>query len=279
MKDTGPKMIDYYEFLQISPNADNETIHRVYRYLAARLHPDNLKTGDPVKFQFVKAAYDVLSNPTRRSEYDKRRRAQLPKPLSTSIDFMDQMEGELNRRMAVLAVLYYRRRTSPNLPDVSLAEIEERMGFPRDYLDFTLWYLDKKRYLTRSDKATYSLTAEGVDFVEKERVILPILNGLLASNSGPSAQDAAQASEEAAAVLAQEPPSVNERPARVSAPIILPAPGKPRGNRRASKADRRAGAPDLRVNKVERRKNAGDRRASAKGQHTIDERILMSCTA
>src|SRR6266702_8690906 len=34
-------MIDYYEFLQISPHADNETIHRVYRYLAGRLHPDN----------------------------------------------------------------------------------------------------------------------------------------------------------------------------------------------------------------------------------------------
>ena len=28
-------MIDYYEFLQISPHADAETIHRVYRYLAA----------------------------------------------------------------------------------------------------------------------------------------------------------------------------------------------------------------------------------------------------
>ena len=27
-------MIDYYEFLQISPHADAETIHRVYRYLA-----------------------------------------------------------------------------------------------------------------------------------------------------------------------------------------------------------------------------------------------------
>jgi curved DNA-binding protein len=34
---------DYYEFLQISPNADAETIHRVYRFLAARLHPDNTK--------------------------------------------------------------------------------------------------------------------------------------------------------------------------------------------------------------------------------------------
>jgi curved DNA-binding protein CbpA len=30
------EMIDYYEFLQISPHADADTIHRVYRYLAMR---------------------------------------------------------------------------------------------------------------------------------------------------------------------------------------------------------------------------------------------------
>ena len=53
-------MVDCYELLQISPNADNDTIHRVYKYLAARLHPDNLQTGDAAKFQRVKAAYDVL---------------------------------------------------------------------------------------------------------------------------------------------------------------------------------------------------------------------------
>ena len=40
------KEIDYYEFLQISPNADQDTIHRVYRFLAARFHPDNPDSGD-----------------------------------------------------------------------------------------------------------------------------------------------------------------------------------------------------------------------------------------
>jgi curved DNA-binding protein len=267
------EMIDYFELLQISPNADNETIHRVYLFLAARLHPDNLKTGDAMKFQLVKTAYDVLSNPTRRAEYDKKCLREPPQPLSTSIDFMDQLEGELNRRMAVLAVLYYRRRTNSNLPNVSLAEIEERMGFPRDYLDFTLWYLDKKRYIARSDNATYSLTADGVDFVEKERVALPILNGLLASNSEPSAQDVAQACEEAA-IYAPEMPPVDMRPARVSAPIVLPSPGKAQVDRRPDKADRRVGAPDLRVTKVERRKDTRDRRANAKGRQTVNDRIL-----
>ena len=41
---------DYYEFLQISKNAEPDTIHRVYRFLAARFHPDNPESGDEEKF-------------------------------------------------------------------------------------------------------------------------------------------------------------------------------------------------------------------------------------
>src|SRR5208282_2243601 len=176
---------DYYEFLQISPNADAETIHRVYRFLAARLHPDNGDTGDEENFRLLKAAYDFLADPRRRSEYDaERAKTQAPpEPLAATIDFMDVMEGELNRRLAVLAVLYYRRRTNPTFPEVPLQEIEERMGFPRDYLDFTLWYLQKKGYVTKADNAQYTLTVDGVDFVETQRANIPTLNKLLTSGS------------------------------------------------------------------------------------------------
>src|SRR5579871_4207529 len=179
------KTLDYYEFLQISPHADMETIHRVYRYLAARFHPDNPETGDPEKFFLLKSAYDVLSDHERRSEYDRdyEREAHVHNPLSESVDFMDQVQGELNRRLAVLAVLYYRRRSNPFEPKVSLAEIEKRMGFPRDYLDFTTWYLGKKGYITRADNSDFSLTAEGVDFIETQRVKIPVLNKLLTTGN------------------------------------------------------------------------------------------------
>jgi curved DNA-binding protein len=186
------KNVDYYEFLQISPNADYDTIHRVYRFLAARFHPDNPTSGDPEKFFMLKSAYDVLSNPDTRNEYDvtRQRQAADKTPLSSTVDFLDQFEGELNRRLAVLAVLYYRRRNNPNEPSVSLMEIETQMGFPRDYLDFTTWYLTKKGYITRADNSDFTLTAEGVDFVETQRVNLPVLNKMLTSGttvSSPSA--------------------------------------------------------------------------------------------
>ena len=55
------KTLDYYEFLQISPHADMETVHRVYRYLAARFHPDNPETGDPEKFFLLKSASAIIT--------------------------------------------------------------------------------------------------------------------------------------------------------------------------------------------------------------------------
>jgi len=181
---------DYYEFLQISPNAESETIQRVYRFLAARLHPDNPETGDVEKFFLLKQAYEVLSNPTLRAEYDAARNKEQsqPVPLCTTIDFMDDMKGELNRRLAVLALLYIHRRTNPYSPEVSLLEVEKRMGFPRDYLEFASWYLRNKGYITRADNADFTLTVEGVDFVESQRVNIPILNKLLANVMVPSAK-------------------------------------------------------------------------------------------
>jgi DnaJ-class molecular chaperone len=61
---------DYYELLQISVNADSETIHRVYRIQAQRFHPDNQETGDVKKFRAIVDAYAVLSDPEKRAQYD-----------------------------------------------------------------------------------------------------------------------------------------------------------------------------------------------------------------
>jgi curved DNA-binding protein CbpA len=172
---------DYYEFLQISPNADSDTIHRVYRFLAARYHPDNPETADAEKFFLLTQAFSVLSSPERRADYDAKRKngTAQPLPLSSSIDFMDNMKGELNKRLAVLAVLYFQRRANPYSPEVSFLDIEARLGFPREYLEFTMWYLRRKEYVERADNSDFTLTVDGVDFVEAQRVNIPLLNRLL----------------------------------------------------------------------------------------------------
>ena len=177
--------LNHYEFLQISPNAEPETIHRVFRFLASRFHPDHPKTGDAEKFFLLKQAYDVLSDPESRAKYDADSEKETPAPLSTSIDFMDSTEGELNRRLALMALLYLRRRTSPNSPHVSLSEVETRMGFPRDYLDFTIWYLQRKGFIVRADNSDFTINVAGVDFVENQRAEIPVLNRLLTDGTGP----------------------------------------------------------------------------------------------
>jgi hypothetical protein len=168
---------------------------------------------------------------------------------------MDSLDGELNRRVAVLAVLYQRRRTKPDWPEVPLDEIETRLGFPRDYLDFTLWYLVRKGYISRADNAQFSLTADGVDFVETQRGSVPVLNKMLTSGSGCP------------------------NPVTAPIPTAMPIPDKSRTTPRASQArpdhtpiilpsdteqlkDRRVNTKDRRVNKGDRRSNSESRRAT-----------------
>ena len=57
------KFIDYYEILEISPNANSGTIDRMFRYLAQRYHPDNQDTGDRLRFDAIVEAHDTLRDP------------------------------------------------------------------------------------------------------------------------------------------------------------------------------------------------------------------------
>jgi curved DNA-binding protein CbpA len=164
----GPEQ-DYYEILQISRKADAQTIHRVFHIMAARFHPDNPETGDLEQFLRMKHAYNVLSDPDRRREYDatlERADTDGPRPIFRLKDFVTGVEAEANRRLGVLCLLYSQRQTDPDHPGVSLLDLEKEMGFPREYLSFTMWYLRSKELVALADNSDYALTAAGADFVE-----------------------------------------------------------------------------------------------------------------
>ena len=61
-------MSDYYNILGVDRTADADNIKRAYRKLAAQHHPD--RGGDTAKFQEIQQAYDTLSDPEKRSQYD-----------------------------------------------------------------------------------------------------------------------------------------------------------------------------------------------------------------
>jgi curved DNA-binding protein CbpA len=178
--------IDYYEMLQISPNAQIDTINRVYRMLAQRYHPDNPESGDTDRFVKLQSAYSVLSNPEKKSEYDEDRRRYYERPMEVfgMKEFSDGIEGEGNRRMGILCLLYNRRRTSPEEAGMSVLHLETLMAFPREHLLFTLWYLRHKQLVEFNFNSEYEITAEGIDLVESRFPKSAVLQKLIAAPTG-----------------------------------------------------------------------------------------------
>lgn len=161
--------VDYYELLQISPNAEPETIHRVYKMLAQRYHPDNPETGDVDRFLLLNQAFETLADPALRTSYnaiyeDHRAR---PIDLFETKEFAIGVDGESNRRMGILCLLYTRRRSDPDDPGISLLEFESIMSFPREHLLFTMWYLKEQNLLCMEENSDYSITGKGIDYVEE----------------------------------------------------------------------------------------------------------------
>src|SRR5262245_34342493 len=65
---------DYYEVLQITSAATFDQVHKAYRTLAMQYHPDRNSTpGAGSRMAAINEAYTVLSDPTRRREYDHER--------------------------------------------------------------------------------------------------------------------------------------------------------------------------------------------------------------
>src|SRR5512138_218887 len=97
--------IDYYEVLQVSSNAEPETIHRVHRHLAQRLHPDNADTGNADAFRLLQEAYAVLSNSEKRAQYDvryERLRQERWRLVSSGVDSENDFSLEQRFRLTVL---------------------------------------------------------------------------------------------------------------------------------------------------------------------------------
>ncbi len=162
--------VNYYDLLQINPQAEPETIERVYRLLAARYHPDNQETGDANRFLLIQEACQVLRNPARRKEYDRQfeTSAAKPLPIFLSKEFTDGIDAEAKIRIGVLCLLYSKRRANPDFAALSLLDMENIMAFPRERLLFALWYLRSKRYVLQDDRSSFIISAEGVDYLETQ---------------------------------------------------------------------------------------------------------------
>jgi curved DNA-binding protein len=180
--------VDFYEILQLSPNASAETLERVYRLLAKRYHPDNQLTGDGEKFSELQQAFETLSDPPRRAQYDVRYEEQRAEQWKI-FDQKSAGDGrDQDRRTfhGILSLLYIARRRNPRLGGLGEMTLEKMLGIPHEHLEFPLWYLKERGWIERLETGQLAITVDGVDKMSGMDLALPA-DRLLPAVASPNA--------------------------------------------------------------------------------------------
>lgn len=158
---------DLYEVLQVSPRADEDTVHRVFRHLAKRFHPDNADSGNAERFNDVMQAFQVLSDPEQRARYDARyeqereARWRIFDQASATSDIV----ADRRIRNGILSLLYTSRRNDPDHPGMGVVDLERLLNCPEQHMKFQIWFLKENGWVARQENGTWAITASGVDRV------------------------------------------------------------------------------------------------------------------
>ena len=165
---------DHYEVLQLSPNADSDTISRVFRILVKRYHPDNPVTGDDRKFNDIVQAYRVLSDPEKRAAYDvtyDENRSALLK-IFEEASASDSFDEDRRILEGILSLLYIARRRDPDRGGMGVIQLERLLGCPAEHLEFHIWYLAEKNWIARQNNGQFAITVAGIDRMIEENALV-----------------------------------------------------------------------------------------------------------
>jgi hypothetical protein len=169
--DQTDEVSDYYQVLQVSRQADTDTIRRIFHVLAQRYHPDNSDTGDQEKFRQVVDAHAVLCDPEKRAAHDVFLAGE-DKGRVKIFDSLQSTEGvqaEIRKRQGILRLLYAKRLTDTHRPAMRGRDFADMLACPLEHLDFALWMLRELRLIVRSDSNLFEITWQGVQAFEAEQ--------------------------------------------------------------------------------------------------------------
>lgn len=185
------KFQDHYVVLGVDARAGSEAIQAAYTKLAQKYHPDNPETGDFDKFEALNLAYEVLSDPELRRQFDKLKGLdqEAGVKFSGAPFFEDLMRG-MDLRTALLCILLDRRRNRPFAPSLSMRQLETMLEATSEDLNFALWYLKQRGLVMMDDKSSLQITVEGLDLLEAMRPsaerILPLIKADAVAQKTPA---------------------------------------------------------------------------------------------
>ena len=162
--------IDYYEMLEVSPNANSGTIERMFRYFAQRYHPDNRDTADRLRFDLVMEAHATLGDPVKRAQYDVQYKthSDLRWKLAKEASDSNGINRDTDIQNKLMSILYVKRRQNVKDPGIGNFELERLLGCPVEHLEFHVWYMKEKGWIATTESGTLAITVEGVDRVHSE---------------------------------------------------------------------------------------------------------------
>src|SRR5579872_4664511 len=158
------KFQDHYAVLGIEPSSDMAQITAAH----ARILEES--RWEQEKIDAANSALEILSDPMLRKQFDKLKGAnQDDRPRFTGLPFFEALGRETRLRVAMLCVLYDRRRTKPFTPALSVRQVENTLHANEEELNFALWYLKQKGMVGQDDKSSLLITVEGMDYLEDNR--------------------------------------------------------------------------------------------------------------
>ena len=158
------EFVDLYEILEVSRNANMETIERVFRYKAQKSHPD-INAENDSQFKQLVQAFETLRDPAKRAAYD----AEWDKDRTISKELVqgaNAASSDVQDRERILSVYYAQRRRDMNNPGVSIGKVAELTNCEEKVLEFHFWYLRTKGWIERLESGLLAITCEGVDRIE-----------------------------------------------------------------------------------------------------------------
>jgi len=168
------EFVDYYELLQLSPNADADTIEHSFRYFAKKFHPDNPESADADRFRQIVDAHRTLADPKSRAGYDVHYQNYWNGKwrLASEAGNSSTFDNDRAIRERLLSLLYVQRRRNINSPGMGEYAIARLLFTPPELVEFHLWYLKAKGWVERLNTGLLAITVSGVDQVELNRLIL-----------------------------------------------------------------------------------------------------------